>query len=104
MSEETKALLDALEKSPLFQSKARPAERREELLVCLEYLLERGGQASEDAFAAAAGKHRRQVPGLVAILSNVLNVDGYEVIAHDPGTRGVVLDEARLRAVFGLGN
>jgi hypothetical protein len=78
-------------------------ERREELLSCVEYLLERGGQAGDEAFAAAAGKHRRQVAGLVATLSNVLNVDGYEVLRHDPVGRLVVLDEGLLRGLFGVG-
>lgn len=103
VSEQTKQLLDALEKAPLFQAKAGVGPRREELLVCLEYLLERNGQAGDEAFAIQAGKHRTRAAGLVATLSNILNVDGYEVLRHDTKSRLVLLDEGLLRGLFGVG-
>lgn len=101
-SQETTALLDALEKSPLFLARARDQHARDELLTALEYLLERGGRASDEAFALRMERARARIAGLVSTLSEMLNMDGYEVLAHDAAAKQVWVDEARLRELYGL--
>lgn len=106
-SKTTEELLDKLESNPLFlarseQTRAGEANLRQEVLAALAYLLERRDHASAEAFATALGKHKARVGGLVARLTEVLNVDGYEVLIHDEGAKQVRLQRELLVQGFGL--
>lgn len=89
-----------LRKSSVLQKLAATEERREEVLRAVQALLERRGVASQDAFAAAMGKPRFRVPGLVSTLSEILNVDGTPVLRYDPVAQQVHLNEAQLWQSF----
>ena len=59
---------------------------------------DRGGQHAELPAALA----RTRVGGLVARLTEVLNIDGYEVLIHDEGAKQVRLQRELLVQGFGL--
>lgn len=103
ISEPTKKLLDKLENNPLFQARAPNPVRQEAVLAALEYLLELQDRAPGDAFAARMGsKLKNRAPGLVSDLSQVLNVDGYDVLRYEPSSKQVLVDRELLIQCFGL--
>lgn len=61
------------------------------------------GRAHRDTVAVAAGVAASSLPGVLAALRRLLNVDGYAVVDLDPDQVTVVLDEALLREQFELG-
>ncbi|GAA3213051.1 BREX-2 system phosphatase PglZ [Microbacterium terregens] len=67
-------------------------------------LLAGGGRAHRDTIAVAAGVAATSLPGLLASLRRLLNVDGYPVIELDADQVTVTLDESLLREQFGLGS
>jgi len=102
VTEATTKLLDKLENNPLFQARAERPARREAVLAALEYLLELQDRASFEAFAAHTGKHKARVSGVVSDLSQVLNVDGYDVLSYDNRSKQVTIDRELLIQCFGL--
>jgi len=68
----------------------------------LRELLSVGGQLSQTALAATAGIPEFRMPGTMAALRRLLNVEGYEVLRYDLDAGRVVLDEALLRQQFDL--
>lgn len=92
--------LESLRKHKGLRDLAGTEERRDEVVLAVQVLLERRGVASQDAFAAAMGKPRFRVPGLVSTLSEVLNVDGTPVLRYDPTAKQVILNEAQLWQSF----
>ena len=103
VSEPTKKLLDKLENNPLFQARAPNPTRQEAVLAALEYLLELQDRAPGDAFAAHMGSNlKTRVAGIVTDLSQVLNVDGYDVLRYEPAAKQVVVERELLVQCFGL--
>jgi hypothetical protein len=70
------------------------------VLVAVAYLLDRNGLAHADAFATAMHVMPYRVAGFVATLSEVLNVDGYLVLAYDGAGKQVRLDREKLAQLF----
>jgi hypothetical protein len=66
----------------------------------VEFLLERRGVASGEAFAAGMNEHAWRVGGLVSKLQEVLNVEGYQVLRYDAAARQVYLDREKLAQQF----
>lgn len=96
----------ALFRSRLFkeQIKQVPEPDRASCQKAIELLLRQGGRMGRDPFAVAlgidqAGKGMR-VPGFLAKLERVLNVDSEPVVEMDPRGQIITLDAGRLRAVF----
>jgi hypothetical protein len=86
--------------SAVLAARAPKAALRTRVIAAVDFLLARNGVATADAFAAAMGSHRSRVDGLVSVLSEVLNVDGYQVIAFDRRERQVHLDRDKLAQQF----
>lgn len=63
-----------------------------------------GGRAHRDTVAVAAGVPASSLPGVLASLRRLLNVDGYAVVDLDADQVTVTLDESLLREQFALGN
>jgi hypothetical protein len=103
VSEPTKKLLNKLENNALFEARAPNPARQEAVLAALEYLLELQDRAPGDAFAAHMGSNiKNRAAGLVSDLSQVLNVDGYDVLRYEPGSKQVVVERELLIQCFGL--
>jgi len=76
------------------------ASARVQVVRAVDVLIERGGQMSGDAFAAAIGVLGYRVGGHIAKLQEVMNLDGYEVLRWDGGARQVHLDRGKLGQLF----
>lgn len=90
--------------SPFARSKvleARvPAARRAQVVRAVDFLLSRNGIADASAFAVAMDTFPLRVGGLVSLLAELLNIDGYEVLTYDKQTRQVRLDRGKLFEQF----
>ena len=95
----------ALSQSRIFLANARDgADRRDQVLRAVDFLARRDGHGAPlHALAAALGCQPVRAPGLVAVISEVLNVDGYVVLRNDPANSQVFLDVETLRSLFDLG-
>jgi hypothetical protein len=91
-----------LSETPVFGARMRgkSAGERERVLRAVDFLVERHGVSSEKAFADALGVLPRQVGGIVSMLQEVLNLDGYSVIRLDITSRQVHLDWEKLVVQF----
>lgn len=67
-------------------------------------LVSGSGRAHRDTVAVAAGIAAASLPGVLASLRRLLNVDGYAVVDLDADQVTVTLDEALLREQFGIGS
>jgi hypothetical protein len=76
-------------------------ELREEIAPRVDALAGHGGQLPEDAFARSAGIAPWRAGGAVARMAELLNLDGYEVVAHDKPGRQVRLNLKLLEELFG---
>ena len=94
----------ALSRSRVFLSSARDgADRRDQVLRAVDFLARRDGhRAPLQELAAALGCQPVRASGLISVLSEVLNVDGYVVLRSDAVNRQVVLDVDTLRSLFDL--
>jgi len=90
----------AFAKSELLEKLAPRQKDRNDVVKAVDYLLARNGVATEEAFAAAMGQLPGRVPGFVAKLQEVLNVEGYQVLRHAPQEKQVVLDPEKLAQQF----
>lgn len=86
--------------SAVLKARAPHATPRQEVTEAVDVLLARGGVMSAEAFGAAMRVLPFRVGGLISKLQEVLNLDGYEVIRFDPGTRQVHLDRDKLAQLF----
>lgn len=90
--------------SPFARSKvleARvPAAKRVQVIRAVDFLLSRNGIADASAFAVAMETFPLRVGGLVSMLAELLNIDGYEVLTYDKQTRQVKLDRGKLLEQF----
>ena len=80
---------------------AHPRVDKPRLLDAVRVLASREGRASPAVFANLLGEPLRRVDGLVSHLSEVLNVDQYEVLVNDRAEGVVKLDLELLRELFG---
>jgi hypothetical protein len=85
--------------SPVLAARV-PTAHRADIVRAVEFLIERQGVASAAAFATALQVLPFRVGGLVSKLQEALNLDGYEVLRYDPGSRQVHLDVGKLAQLF----
>jgi hypothetical protein len=102
LTDATTKLLDKLEHSPMFQARTRDPAQAQAVLAALEYLLEHQDSASFEAFAARVGKHQGRIAGVVSHFSEVLNVDGYDVLGYDSASKQIRVERELLIQCFGL--
>jgi len=86
--------------SALLIARALKPARHAEVVRAVEFLLERGGSAPAAAFAAAMAIFPTRVGGFVTTLQEILNVDGYPILRHDPHGKQVILDRVKLAQQF----
>ncbi len=92
--------LSPLADNAILEARAPSATLRNRTLRAVEFLRERNGAASVDAFAAAMDEIPWRVDGLISTLQMVLNVEGYPVLRLDSSARQVYLDVAKLSQLF----
>ena len=86
--------------SEVLKARIKAAADRHNVAEAVDLLLSRQCVMSADAFAAAVRELPFRVPGLIAKLQEVLNLDGYEVLRFDPVARQVHLDRNKLIQLF----
>ncbi len=80
--------------------KPRKHDLEKRVIPAVELLVEHGGHLAEDVFAGHLGEASRNVGGRVALIAELLNEDGYQVIAHDVLGKQVRLDLDLLKDLF----
>ena len=73
---------------------------REKTVHTILYLLDRGGAVHEDVFAKYLDLPPYRVAGAVSRLTEILNVDGYDVVRLDRDSHQVRLDQVKLEQQF----
>ncbi len=104
-AKETRALsktATALAKSEEFVAAASRSRHVDSILGAVDYLLSRQGLAPLAAFADALGIQSWRAAQVVAVYTEVLNVDGEQVLSYDAKGQQVSLDRERLAMVFGI--
>jgi hypothetical protein len=96
--------IDCLIDSPVFARQvtvagrsAPAAERIRRFLLALD---ERGGTILRQALAQKLGEPELRIPGLIAALRRILNVDGYPVLSVDDTSGSVVLNRQLMEVQF----
>ena len=84
-------------------SASRTQVSDERLVAILSALDAVGGKLLQDALAQRVGIAPMRLRGTLAVMRQLLNVDGYPVLSIDEDTHDVVLDVRLLREQFGLG-
>jgi len=91
-----------LEASDTFVSLGLPGVRRTQMLTAVDFLAQRDGeQAPLAAFATAMGTVPPRARGLVEVLSERLNLDGFTLLSYDAASDLVKLDAAKLQLLYG---
>jgi hypothetical protein len=85
-------------------SASRTQVSDERLVAILSALDAAGGKLLQDALAQRVGIAPMRLRGTLAVMRQLLNVDGYPVLSLDEDTGDVVLDVRLLREQFGLGS
>ena len=75
----------------------------ERLVAILSALDSAGGKLLQEALARRVGIAQMRLRGTLAVMRQLLNVDGYPVLSVDEDTGDVALDVGLLREQFGLG-
>ena len=86
--------------SAVLKARLKAPADRSNVAEAVDLLLSRQCVMSAEAFAAAMRELPFRVPGLIAKLQEVLNLDGYEVLRFDPAARQVHLDRNKLIQLF----
>lgn len=98
--------IDRLLQSPVLQRQleqaGRAAPTQEKLRSFLQALDERGGTMLRAALAQKLGEPELRMPGIVAAVRRVLNVEGYSVLSVDEASGSVVLNRQLLEVQFEL--
>jgi hypothetical protein len=89
-----------LARSELFLARVVDARARQQTVRAVEFLRLRKGVASAAAFASELGEFVARVGGVVAMLQEILNVDGYQVLRFDRQAQQVHLDLEKLAQQF----
>lgn len=82
------------ERAPLSEDRVRQ---------CLRALTERGGRMTQSAFALRLGMTDSRIPGFLAMLRRLLNIDGYQILAFDKESETIELNRELLRVQFEIG-
>ncbi|MFJ9542633.1 BREX-2 system phosphatase PglZ [Streptomyces sp. NPDC101225] len=101
----TEALVTALLESETYQAQLDGLARKpqqEQIKKALTALLEAGGTLPVTALAQRAGMPTTRADGFAAIVRQLLNYDGVQVLETLPDGRTLRLHEALLREQFGL--
>jgi hypothetical protein len=96
------ALAVSLAKSRVFMARTNNDQRRAQVISLVAFLAERSGQAPLQTVARELKWNPARAGGLIAMLSENLNHDGYEILQHDPATQQVMLDVEKLRILYAL--
>jgi len=88
--------------APVFEARAGASSHRDKALRVVDALLRHGNAAGDEHLGALLGVPARRVGGFVALASEVLNVDGYAVLRHDPVARRSELHARLLAHCFEL--
>lgn len=103
----TLALDEQLVRSEIYLERQRRGSRHpiddQTVRAIVATLVSGAGRAHRDTVAIAAGVAASSLPGVLASLRRLLNIDGYAVVDLDPDQVTVTLDESLLREQFGLG-
>jgi hypothetical protein len=98
--------IDRLLHSPMLQARLQQAGRvalpPEKLRGFLRALDERGGTMLRGALAQKLGEPGLRMPGIIAAMRRVLNVEGYAVLSVDDVSGSVVLNRQLLEMQFEL--
>ncbi len=86
----------------LRQAASRLAPGDEQVALVLRELDRRGGLMTTAAFAARIGLPPLRVPGVIAQLQRMLNIDGYPILDLDRDRDAVTLDVPLLKRQFEL--
>lgn len=99
--------IEQLLASPVYQRQAglagRTALSGDLLRAILGALQDRGDRILKSALAQRIGQPEFRVPGLIASLRRVMNVDGYAVITFEEASGTVCLNRQLLKTQFELG-
>jgi len=98
--------IDRLLQAPVLQRQleqaGRAAPTQERLRSFLQALDERGGTMLRGAMAQKLGEPELRMPGIVAAVRRVLNVEGYSVLSLDDASGSIVLNRQLLEVQFEL--
>ena len=98
--------IDQLLNSQVFAHQLKQAGRAapavDRIRRVLAGLDERGGTVLRQALAQKLGESELRIPGLIAALRRILNVDGYSVLSVDDASGSVVLNRQLLEVQFEL--
>jgi hypothetical protein len=96
------ALRLLLESSETYASLGVPPAVHAKMLLAVDFLAQRDGeQAPLAAFATALGTVPPRARGLVDVLSERLNLDGFALLSYDAESDLVKLDAAKLQLLYG---
>ena len=91
-----------VERSRVFAEAGLPETRKAQVLAAVDFLARRDGEQSPlAAFAVAMGTVATRARGLVEVLAERLNVDGFMLLAYDASSDLVKLDAAKLKQIYG---
>ncbi|MCE9575759.1 MAG: BREX-2 system phosphatase PglZ [Deltaproteobacteria bacterium] len=96
----SEAVVTPFARSAVLEARVVSKERRATVIAAVEFLLARNGIADGAAFASAMKTFPARVGGLVSVISEALNVDGYEVLSYDRQSKQVRLDKGKLAEQF----
>lgn len=96
VSEAALRITDRLLDNEAFKLALPAGQQRERLLRALQYLWDSSGEVEAQGLASAVDLPVLRVPGLMAKLGQVVNIDGYAVVRTEPGTQGRVRFERDL--------
>ena len=102
ISETTRMLVAKIAKTQAFKVRASSPRAQERTVAALELLIQQDNAVSASQFARHLGTAAYRVGGLVSNVGEVVNEDGYEVIAYDPTAKLVTLNLTMLKQVFGV--
>jgi len=89
-------------RSRVFTEAGLPEARKAQVLTAIDFLARRDGeQAPLGAFAVAMGTVATRARGLVEVLAERLNVDGFMLLSYDAASDLVKLDAAKLKQIYG---
>jgi hypothetical protein len=87
-------------RSRVLEAMAPDVTRRQQVVRAVDFLLARNGVATAAAFAAEMDVPLRRAGGIVAVIQEAVNVDGYQVLKFDAAGQEVSLDVEKLRQLF----
>ena len=98
--------VDSLLASDLFREQRAKASRQpmpdERIRVLLAALEEHGGTLTRTALARRIGVQEVRLPGILATVRKLLNVDGYAVLSVDESGESISMNRELLFVQFGL--